>query len=75
MPCQSGWAVGFDRIISLLTGQENLRDVVLFPLMKSEKKEDNKKSKTNLAVAIINKKACREKWQEFNTVAHLTAAY
>ncbi len=35
MPCQSGWAVGFDRIISLLTGQENLRDVVLFPLMKS----------------------------------------
>ncbi len=43
MPCQSGWAVGFDRIISLLTGQENLRDVVLFPLMKSEKEEKSKK--------------------------------
>jgi len=75
MPCQSGFGMWFDRIISLLTGQENLRDVVLFPLMKSEKKEEKKKSKTNLAVAIINKNTCTEKWQEFNTVAHLTAAY
>jgi lysyl-tRNA synthetase class II len=30
--------MGIDRIVSLLTEQENLRDVVLFPLMKSEKK-------------------------------------
>lgn len=36
MPCQSGWGMWIDRIFSLLTGQENLRDVVLFPLMKSE---------------------------------------
>lgn len=47
MPCQSGWGMWVDRIVSLLTGQENLRDVVLFPLMKeddnidkTEKKED-----------------------------------
>lgn len=32
-PC-SGWGMGIDRIVTLLTGQENLRDVVLFPLMK-----------------------------------------
>jgi lysyl-tRNA synthetase class 2 len=32
-PC-SGWGMGVDRIVALLTGQENLRDVVLFPLMK-----------------------------------------
>lgn len=32
-PC-SGWGMGVDRIIALLTAQENLRDVVLFPLMK-----------------------------------------
>ena len=38
MPCQSGWGMWIDRIVSLLTGQDNLRDVVLFPLMK---KEDN----------------------------------
>jgi len=34
MPCQSGWWMGIDRILSLLTGQDNLRDVVLFPLTK-----------------------------------------
>ena len=34
MPPVSGWGMGVDRFICLLTGQENLRDVVLFPLMK-----------------------------------------
>jgi len=37
MPCQSGWGMWIDRMVSLLTEQENLRDVVLFPIMKSEK--------------------------------------
>jgi lysyl-tRNA synthetase class II len=37
--------MGIDRIVSLLTEQENLRDVVLFPLMKSEKKNNEEKSK------------------------------
>ncbi len=46
MPCQSGFGMWFDRIISLLTGQENLRDVVLFPLMKSEKKRSEKEIQT-----------------------------
>lgn len=32
-PC-SGWGMGVDRIVALLTAQDNLRDVVLFPLMK-----------------------------------------
>jgi len=39
MPCQSGWGMWIDRIVSLLTGQDNLRDVVLFPLMKKEDEE------------------------------------
>ncbi|MBT4384636.1 lysine--tRNA ligase [Candidatus Peregrinibacteria bacterium] len=34
MPPISGWGMGIDRIITLLTGQDNLRDVVLFPLMR-----------------------------------------
>ncbi len=46
MPPQSGFGMWFDRIISLLTGQENLRDVILFPLMKSEKKKSEKEIKT-----------------------------
>lgn len=32
-PC-SGWGMGIDRIVALLTQQTNLRDIVLFPLMK-----------------------------------------
>ncbi len=37
MPPQSWLGMWIDRIFSLLTAQENLRDVVLFPLMKSVK--------------------------------------
>jgi len=40
MPPQSGWGMWIDRIVSLLTWQENLRDVVLFPILKSEKNEE-----------------------------------
>lgn len=41
MPPQSGRGMGIDRIFALLTEQENIRDVILFPLMKL----DNKTSK------------------------------
>lgn len=34
MPPISGWGMGIDRIIQLLTGSENIRDVVMFPLMR-----------------------------------------
>jgi lysyl-tRNA synthetase class 2 len=34
MPIQAGFGMGIDRIITLLTQQDNLRDVVMFPLMK-----------------------------------------
>jgi lysyl-tRNA synthetase, class II len=36
MPPISGWGLGVDRFAALLTGQENLKDVVLFPLMRPE---------------------------------------
>ena len=36
MPPQSGWGMGIDRIVALLTAQPNLRDVVLFPLVKDK---------------------------------------
>ncbi|MBN1411570.1 MAG: lysine--tRNA ligase [Spirochaetales bacterium] len=35
MPPISGWGMGIDRFIALLTNQENLREVVLFPLMRA----------------------------------------
>ena len=74
MPPQSGWGMWVDRIISLLTSQENLRDVVLFPLMKDNDNE-SKNKETNLAVCVLNSYLKMEKWQELNTIAHLNAAY
>jgi len=34
MPPISGWGMGIERIVALLTRQSNLRDVILFPLMR-----------------------------------------
>jgi len=36
MPPMSGFGMGVERIVALLTKQQNLRDVVLFPLMRPE---------------------------------------
>lgn len=40
MPPISGWGMGIDRFVALATGVENLRDVVLFPLMKPRTGDD-----------------------------------
>lgn len=40
MPPQSGWGMWIERILALLTWQDNLRDVFLFPLMKPENPEE-----------------------------------
>lgn len=37
MPPAAGWGIGIDRLAALLTNQDNLKDVVLFPLMRPEK--------------------------------------
>ena len=34
MPPISGWGMGLDRLIQLLTSSENIKDIVMFPLMK-----------------------------------------
>ncbi len=36
MPPISGWGMGIDRVMALLTRQDNVRDVILFPLMRPE---------------------------------------
>jgi lysyl-tRNA synthetase class 2 len=36
MPPISGWGMGVDRIIALLTNATSLRDVILFPLLRPE---------------------------------------
>lgn len=42
MPPISGWGLGVERLLTLLTGQTNLRDVVLFPLMRPQGQESIK---------------------------------
>ena len=77
-PPMTGFGMGIDRFVALITQQPNLRDVVLFPLMRPEGAsllKPQKSKETMLAVAVINSEANLERWQELNTIGHLTAAF
>ena len=46
MPPTAGYGLGIDRLTMILTGQESVRDVILFPFMKPETKSNlSKKNK------------------------------
>ncbi len=62
MPPISGWGMGIDRFTALLTDQENLREVVLFPLMKSWDGSDSAKTEEDgVDESFENKKSTVEK--------------
>ncbi|MFH1550658.1 MAG: lysine--tRNA ligase [Planctomycetota bacterium] len=44
MPPNSGWGMGIDRFVALLADCDNLRDVVLFPLMKPIHSESERRA-------------------------------
>ena len=39
MPPISGWGMGVDRLVQLLTNSNNIKDVIMFPLMKNKDKK------------------------------------
>lgn len=39
MPPIAGWGMGLDRFISLLEGEDNLREVIIFPTMKPKERD------------------------------------
>ena len=51
-PC-SGWGMGVDRIVALLSQQENVRDVVLFPLMKPQKSDQTTEPEPKQEVLLL----------------------
>lgn len=78
MPPMTGTGIGIDRLVGIFTEQNNLRDTVLFPLMKPKDISDSDEEKlknTKIAVVLINKSSNMEAWQEMNTASHLSASF
>ena len=75
MPPAFGFAYG-DRLFTFLVDKP-LRETQLFPLMKplSTGVVSKNKKETMMVVAVLNKEAKLEPWQELNTIAHLNAAF
>ena len=57
MPPISGWGLGIDRIVALLTQQDNLRDTVLFPLLRpiNDESKKNVEEKIEKIEEVVNK--------------------
>ena len=77
LPPVSGWGMGLDRFVALLTGRDNLRDVILFPLMKplqsteGEKMAEDDKAYPSLDGLNMNKAQAEELFKKHVTSDNL----
>jgi lysine--tRNA ligase len=40
LPPTTGWGMGVDRLVMMMTNQSSIRDVVLFPVLKNVKERE-----------------------------------
>jgi lysyl-tRNA synthetase class 2 len=57
IPPVTGFGMGIERLVTLFTGQKNLRDVVLFPLMRPEGDVQKTQTSTPAVVTKSTKKS------------------
>ncbi len=68
MPPNSGWGMGIDRFVALLADCDNLRDVVLFPLMKSLRSESECRARSESVPDAVEKAPSEKSPGEVETV-------
>ncbi len=77
MPPTCGIALGVDRVVMLLTGANNIKEVVLFPTLRPEhllEQKMGKSKETMVAHAVILSTPEVPQWSRLNAAAHLSAA-
>lgn len=66
---------GFSERFFAFLLNKSVRETVIFPPMRETMNLEGKSKETKIAVAIINKSAQMQPWQEMNTAAHLNASF
>jgi len=67
MPCQSWFWMWIERILALLTQQDNLRDVIMFPLMKPKNEGSIADESTLITWTSKNQDTEENSWNQWNT--------